>query len=220
MRKNDTLLSPKQRLWFAGYLVIAAWVVLLISCTSCAGVHLPDEVPTTSNPAVARLIVVKDGETEGYCTVWKATDKLLVTAGHCCDPGQDYWADGPMAYPGEMFSVAYDDDDHDICVLKGKLRGAPIPLAYRDPDVGERVWTAGYPKKIFLITDGHWAGRDEDGDAVASVGVWGGASGSPVMNTKGQAVGVLRAYYPPMSNLSIIAPIEWLRIAVMQASRK
>jgi len=193
------------------------------------------DIPSASDPSVARLVVVKDGKEEGYCTVFKVGENLAMTAGHCCGDDEDdldkmlnemlgikpkkhvmtYHAQGPHAVPGAALEVLHDDDDHDVCIMRGRLRGAPLMLAFHDPALGARVWTAGYPMTELLFSEGLWSGRTEDdNNSKASVAVWGGASGSPVMDGAGRVVGVLRAYHPPMSNFSLIAPLEWLRAAM------
>lgn len=189
--------------------------LLVAGCTSCASRQTPNDVPTLSDPAVAQLIVSDNGEEVGTCSVFKVGTNLALTAGHCCteDEGvvRTYHAKGPHAVPGAELKAVRVDETHDVCVMRGLLRGAPLQLAAHDPAVGDLVWTAGYPKGVFLISSGHWSGRDEDDDAIASIAVWGGASGSPVLDSDGRVVGILRAYYPPMSNMSVIAPIEWIR---------
>ena len=182
----------------------------------CAHTPLAGDVPSTMGPSVAKLIKVVNGEEDGTCSVFKVGMDLAMTAGHCCEKGTDgemvsYHAVEGAAIPGAGFEIRHDDDKHDVCILRGMMKGAPLRLAHHDPVQGERVWTAGYPKGVFLISEGLWSGRDSDGDGLASVAVWGGASGSPVMNRDGKVIGILRAYYPPMSNMAIIAPIEWVR---------
>jgi V8-like Glu-specific endopeptidase len=259
MAPSEPVLSHSQRLWFATLITSLLLLILVVSCGGCmVPNHTPEGVPTMSDPSVAKLVKVVDGETAGFCTVFKVVgNDLAMTAGHCCGSDDDdgasapapteeddinkifdqmikdlqgvsaqvakkvvttYHATGPHAVPGAEFTVLVDDDKHDVCVMRGKMRGAPLALAAHDPPVGSRVWTAGFPKTVFLISDGVWSGRqeDEDNEGIASTSVWGGASGSPVMDSNGRVIGILRAYYPPMDTMSVIAPIEWLRAAYMQ----
>lgn len=195
-------------------------LLMLVSCTSCAGRQYPDQVPTMSDPAVVRLVKMVDGEEAGFCTAWKVDENHLMTAGHCCDEAEEgtvlsYTAKGPHAIPGQEITVVFDNDEHDSCLMKGKAHGPPIRLASLDPGMGEMVWTAGFPRLEYLISAGYWSGRTESGEyAKASVAVFGGASGSPVFNSKGEAVGILVAYYPPMSNMALLTPLEWARDAL------
>jgi V8-like Glu-specific endopeptidase len=236
-RAPNRPLTQRERGIFAAYLVTLLIITVAAACGGCAGRFMAGDVPSASDPSVARLVVVKDGKEEGFCTVFKVGEDLAMTAGHCCGEDHDeveemindllgvkpekhvmtYHATGPHAVYGAAFTVLHDDDKHDVCLMRGKLLGAPLALAAHDPALGSRVWTAGYPKTELLFSDGLWSGRDDDGDSKASVAVWGGASGSPVMDGDGRVVGVLRAFYPPMSNFSLIAPLEWLRAAMSMA---
>ena len=109
------------------------------------------------------------------------------------------------------------DAEHDVCVLRGSISGDVIQLANWDPVIGERVWTAGYPRGTFLISDGFWAGRNEEGQGVSSSVAGFGASGSPIMDVSGRTVGVLVARYKDMDNLTFITPVEWVRAALIRA---
>lgn len=202
-----------------GILAWALLLVFLVSCSSCAMNQYPNDVPTMSDPSVVKLVQMTNGEVSGYCTAWKIGEDRIMTAGHCCDKSEDdvisYTITGTHAIEGQLINVLYDNDEHDVCVMEGKIKGAPIRFAKFDPLMGQQVWTAGYPKKEYLISSGYWSGRTENGEyAKASVAVFGGASGSPVMDHNGEAVGVLVAYYPPMSNLALLTPLEWMKIAV------
>lgn len=132
-----------------------------------------------------------------------------------------YYAKGPYSVPGAAFEAVFDDDVHDVCVLRGKLRGAPLALAASDPPRGGHVWTAGFPQGVYLVSEGLWSGRrDNHDDAIASIGVWQGASGSPVLDAQNHVVGVTQAFFPPMSNLTIITPLEYLRTAYTYGKTK
>lgn len=181
----------------------------------------PSDDIIMTDVAVAKLVIVENGEESGYCTVWKVGTDLAMTAGHCCDTNTEtstftYHAVEGHAVEDAPFEVLFDDDAHDTCIMHGRMTGNAIKLADKDPAVGERVWTAGYPKTIFLISEGRWSGRyGEDNEGKASIAVWGGASGSPVFNMRGEAIGLLHAFYSPMSNMAIIVPIEWLQVTYL-----
>ncbi len=134
-------------------------------------------------------------------------------------PVIEYTAYGNAAVKGAKFKVLRDDDANDVCVLQGPMNGLPISIASQEPAVGERVWTLGYPKGVFLISDGYWSGMWRQDTMVASTAIWGGASGSPVLNENGEAVALLVRYMPPMSNMTLMTPIEWLVANVKSAQR-
>jgi hypothetical protein len=210
-------MTKQQRLWWAGILAAVGVLVLIVTC-SCAGRQQPKNLPELYRPAVAKLHI-SNADGGGQCTAWKLTDELVATAGHCCDAGSTYTMSGENTLIANTAENVFDDDIHDICVLRGKLKGPAIELASDEPSVGAPVWTAGYPKGWFLISAGHWAGRDEDNEGICSVVVAGGASGSPVLNARGRAIGVLIKRAVGMDNLTIVAPIEWLTAAKVIAQR-
>lgn len=211
------------------YSVIAA-AALLAACGSCAHGGVQDHPNTTDVPAVVRLMVTdEDGDTRFACTAWKVGDGLVATAGHCCRDEVTYTLDGPGVVKGAEARIIvdlYDPDkdsegDKDVCIMKGEVRGEPIRLAAKDPQVGSHIWTVGYPDNIFLISEGIWSGRDEENFGITSSVVRPGASGSPVMNAKGEAVGVLVRFVPNMrsggDSITKVAPIEKLRLALRKA---
>lgn len=198
----------------------------LMGCSSCAPIS---SLPNTSDtPAVGRLISHNEkGVKIGTCTAWKASDDIIATAGHCCVPGRKYSLEGPFAVPGASLTGLFDAYDHtdddapftsDMCFLKGKMAGQPLELADRDPVFGERVWTSGYPHGVPLVSDGHWSGRDpEDGLGIASVAANPGASGSPILNSRHQVVGILVRYRVGMDVIGYVTPIEKVRMGFTHA---
>lgn len=193
---------------------------LLITQTSCAPSARVRNAPQASMPTVAKLVTVKNGEVSGHCTAWKVGAARAITAGHCCDPGDTFVFTEGLGLAGSPIRVLIDDDKHDICVLEAYMRGPSLQLASLDPAIGEYVWTAGYPVRPLVISGGFWSGRvDIEVDdqmmslGVSSVVVAGGASGSPLMNARGQAVGMVVAGYTRSGdNIAFSTTVEWLRL--------
>lgn len=198
--------------------------LILVQCLGCS-MQTPRGTPeySVSDPAVVKMVMTDALGMEGQCTAWKVGTDLVMTAGHCCDDVTvNYRAEGSHAVPGAGFAVVVDDDKHDVCVLAGHIEGAVIELALRDPIIGERVWTEGYPHGILLISEGFWSGRQqvEDGEyGVSSTTVWGGASGSAILNVRGQAVALLVAGFHTFDGMTLTAHIEWMRNALIRAKQ-
>jgi hypothetical protein len=212
-------LSYTERLWLAGYLIWALLaIVLATACGACGARQRPDDVPTMSQPSIVMITAIEDGKDVAACTAWKLSAKRVATAGHCCTPNRMYLPSGPSAVPGTLFTnVLLDDDVHDVCIIEGELLGDPIPLAHRDPQIGERVWTAGYPARKYMISDGYWSGRDSDLQGKTSTLTFGGASGSPLMDSHGRVVGIVSRVWPNTDSIGFTVPIEWVRIDAMKA---
>lgn len=221
MRHVEPVLTPAQRTRFALTLVVVAVIVLIASCTGCQPRWYVKEMPTTTDPAVVLMRMVDADGGSTSCTAWKLDDEHVATAGHCCKPVHiAYWGSGPHAVEGDMFEplIDNDDDDYDICIMRGHIHGAPLAFAHHDPAKGEPVWTVGYPHGVFLISGGYWAGRNNN-RAVASVTAYPGASGSPVFNGDGEVVGIIIEYLEPMDNVAYMSPLERLKVMVRRARR-
>ncbi len=200
--------------------ILSLTFLALVACSSCTHSPVPDSPRTQDVPAVAKLIILDgEGNREGICTAWKASETLIVTAGHCCDPGQGYMLDGDSGVPGSRIVPLVDNDNADICVLHAQMKGAPIRIARTDPAIGARVWVAGFPKGYFMIGDGYWSGRDMTSDnrrCMFSIDAIGGYSGSPVLNAEGEAVSVLVEGYLGAS-VTFGVNLDQIRLALRKA---
>jgi hypothetical protein len=190
--------------------------VLLVIVAACDACHSGFQgLPTRSDPAVTRLTV--DGQF--ICTAWRGAANLVVTAGHCCEDGMNAALQGDHAVPGADLSALVDDDTNDVCVMHGEMVGAPLPLALRDPEVGDPVWSAGYPGNKFVISGGYWSGRDAYDAGVASLDAGHGGSGSPVLDEHGRVVGMFVRLMRDNSGVMLITPVEHVRKALMAARK-
>lgn len=208
------------RILMLGKIALTLAIAVTLACGSCARNPVPDEPRTLNRPTVGKLIIIdSDGNREGLCTAWKATEDLIVTAGHCCEDGHHYMLEGDAGVPGTRIVSLVDNDKVDVCVLHGKMRGEPIKLAHWDPQIGSKVWVAGYPKGYFMIGEGYWSGRDITDDnarAMFSIDAVGGYSGSPVLNTDGRVVAILVEGYLGAS-VTFGVNLNQIRIAIKKA---
>lgn len=185
----------------------------IVACGSCAGRDIP-RINMHERPIVGRLeIYDSDATLRGRCTVWKAADEIMITAGHCCASDRYYTISGTGMTLGIDITLLIDDDDKDICVLRGRMDGRRALLASKEPEIGDRVWVVGYPHGTFAMTDGYWSGRNDEGDPVTSIDGAGGYSGSPVMNEDNEVIGVLVKGYLGQS-VTMVAPLDKLRIDI------
>lgn len=201
-------------------------VTALAACGSCAHPFAAREVvhpDTESRPAVM-LLRTHDakGEELGHCTAWKVDDDLIATAGHCCTKGENYTIENMDGTAGMTPTVVFDaydeenDEGTDMCFLKASVPGAAIELADRDPHNGARVWSEGFPHEYRLISEGFWSGRNTE-YGVCSVVVNPGASGSPILDVQNRAVGILVRFHRGMDNLTLVTPIEKVRMGLTHA---
>ncbi|MBS0201648.1 MAG: trypsin-like peptidase domain-containing protein [Planctomycetes bacterium] len=125
-------------------------------------------------------------------------DGILITCHHVTEDANTIEvAIGGRKYPAK---VVAEDPDHDLAIVKIEARGlSTLPLADSEKvQVGEETWAIGFPFSSILgdnvkATKGTVSGINlEDGQKVFQVdaGINPGNSGGPLVNDRGEVVGV------------------------------
>lgn len=105
---------------------------------------------------------------------------------------------------GEVYKarIVYTDQAHDVAVLQLCDDSAfrtlpPVPYGFdaRPSDLGERVYTLGYPREEIVYGEGYLSsGTGFRGDSTAyqvAIGVNPGNSGGPLLDEKGNVIGMI-----------------------------
>ncbi len=145
-----------------------------------------------------------DGLADGHCTAWSYQPGIWVTAAHCVDFGAYMHYLSPL-YPLGQYNDIYMGATKcsqglvvagkDIGVFACPVRAPAFPIA-DSWSFGEYVHTIGYPDKHHVVVDGRLgdtSARGTLGEELLSVSnsAWaGGISGAPVINERGEVVGV------------------------------
>ena len=95
---------------------------------------------------------------------------------------------------GQQFVVTkhYNLGDFDACILVSNFAGTPIQFT-TDSQEGENIWIYGYPQRVSVVGQGAAKGlvnTDRGKSLLLAVFCAPGSSGGPVMNAKGQLVGL------------------------------
>ena len=110
-----------------------------------------------------------------------------------------------MYFPVETIAV---NQQHDLCLLYVKgLQKPSMRLAVDKPEPGDRIYNTAAPLGIFdknmvPIFQGFYDGDSFD-RAIYSLPAIGGSSGSPILNHKGELIGMVSAAYVRFTHIAI-----------------
>ena len=101
------------------------------------------------------------------------------------------------------------DEENDLCLVSVEgIWSESVPIADNIPDLGEPVQNMAAPMGIFsagmvLMFDGRYSGTDRQGDAFFTVPSYAGSSGSAILNSSGEVVGIIHSATRDFDNISI-----------------
>ena len=185
---------------------------------------------TACNPKNPKQCITKQYESSAssFVVAHKGDYSYLVTSGHVCDmnfgriaalPGFKFELEFyglTLKMERHDFQVVALDRPSDLCLLRTKkLDLPPYKIAERPPAVGETVYNIAAPMGIFEegmvpLFRGIYSGDSHD-RSIFSIPAIGGSSGSPVLNKKGEVVGVISAATVNFKNLTICSPLKAIK---------
>ncbi|AKD02141.1 S1C family serine protease [Pontibacter korlensis] len=129
-----------------------------------------------------------------------SSDGYIVTSSHVVEGADSIMIENKSGYKYKVSEV-YRDEIHDLSILKvseenfdgfGKL---PYTFKKTESDLGERVFTLGYPREDIVFGEGSLSSSSGfEGDTTAyqiSIPLNPGNSGGPLLDDKGNLIGVI-----------------------------
>ena len=145
--------------------------------------------------------------------------RLLVTNAHVADAGSPVLAVGPVRIP---LKILRTDEKNDLALLSVDvdLTSRPLPLASAAVSPGEQVFAIGNPEGLEkTISQGIISGLRKRGDRdllQVTSPISHGSSGGPILNAKGEVVGVAVGMLEDGQNLNFAVPVAYVRAILEQ----
>lgn len=183
-------------------------IVMLFLCAVSASV-LADN-PYALESAIYKVVVPVGNSSYFGTGVLLSPDKILTNC-HIVQ-GKGGWPKVMQRKTGDWFKVAkyYQLGELDACVLVGAFPGRSVALSAKIVE-GENIWLYGYPSGIPVIGQGSVLGY-ADGGKTMKLGAFcsGGSSGGPVLNARGELIGLNFAVYR-YQKFCLAIPVSELR---------
>lgn len=100
----------------------------------------------------------------------------------------------------------------DLCLLSAnRMEGSPYKVANKLPRIGDRVYNIASPHGVFEkdmvpLFEGYYSGTAH-GRSIFTLPAFGGSSGSPILNKRGEVVGAVSAVTKNFYNVVIASPL-------------
>ena len=128
---------------------------------------------------------------------------------------------------GEVYKarVVYNDQMHDLAFLQlcddsafRPMPSVPYGFSARPSDLGERVYTLGFPREEIVYGEGYLSsGTGYRGDSTAyqvAIGVNPGNSGGPLLDEEGNVIGIISGKQTTLEGVSFAVKTNYLLDAI------
>ena len=163
----------------------------------------------------------------------------VITAGHVCDSQPSKLIDRSIQivqvvdYNGNLHqawvlnkSFINKQGDSDHCILWVPTLNVPkLEISNKKPKIGDRLRYLGAPLGVYhfptvAIFEGIFSGNVDEAAALVTFPAIGGASGSAVVNSENEVVGILFASTPKFHHLTLITNYTSLKQFIHQTKSK
>lgn len=195
--------------------VVLSALLAFSAVASGQGADAAKQVYSASQDSIF-LIYLNDsnGSPNAFGSAFLVAPRILITNAHVADAGNPVLAVGPIRIP---LKVIRTDEKNDLAVLSvdANLTSKPIPLASGSVTPGEQVFAIGNPEGLEkTISQGIVSGiRNQNGRDLLQVTtpISHGSSGGPILNEKGEVVGVAVGMLDGGQNLNFAVPVALVR---------
>jgi S1-C subfamily serine protease len=190
-----------------------------------AGAQTPQEIAKKAFPSVV-LLVMEDpnGQPVSLGSGFFVGERIIATNLHVVEGSHQGYAKivGQRAKLDIEGTVGIDPN-RDLVLLKVSVTGAPaMTLGKSDAvEVGEAVYAVGNPQGLEgtfsqgIVSSIRQVGSDKLLQITAPISP--GSSGGPVLNSKGEVIGISVATFKEGQNLNFAIPSEYLRLLLEKA---
>lgn len=196
-----------------------ALILFLFVCTSAIAtgqsVDVGKQIYSSSQDSVF-LVYLNDasGSTTALGSAFLVKPHILITNAHVAEAGSPVLAVGPVRIPVKVLRV---DKGHDLAEMSVDvdLTSKPLSLSSEEVKPGEQIFAIGNPEGLEkTISQGIVSGlRKRDGADLIQISspISHGSSGGPILNLKGEVVGVTVAFLEQGQNLNFAVPVEYVK---------
>ncbi len=189
---------------------------ILLPDLSRAQPFKPEEIYRRVLPSVMTLHVATVRGENYIGTAFLTLDKnVAVTAWHVVSDATKVTAKFSDDHVVNVDRLIDKDEEHDLALIHLDGAGRPeAPLCFTDPPIGSRVYAIGAPKGFdFSLTDGLISQIQKihgSAEYQVSCPISGGNSGGPVVNDRGEVLGIVAWTQKDAQNLSFAIPAGFL----------
>lgn len=198
------------------------WAILLcIAAVSLGGAQdLANKIYNSAQNSVFLVYLNgANGNPDALGSAFLVAPRVLVTNAHVAEAGSPVLAVGPVRIPLKIIRI---DRKNDLATLSADadLTSTPLPLASVAPHPGDQIFAIGNPEGLEkTISEGIISGirRIDDRSLLQITSpISHGSSGGPILNPKGEVVGVAVGMLEDGQNLNFAVPVTYVR-SILQA---